>query len=341
MSQADNKSTSRIKAKLWGVRGSLPAPLTPEALQNQMKKVLSDYQSWCALDSSLGNSRNIDLFLNSLPRHRSLGYGGNTPCFEVFSDQQRIIVDGGSGIRLLGYELMKGPCGKGQGRVDLLFTHFHWDHLMGLPFFAPLFIPGNQIHLYSVQPELQVVFQTLFRKPFFPVELGNLGAQLFYHQLEPRRPVEFGDLRVTPYELDHPDPCWGYKFEKGGRALAYCVDTECKRVSRDDLGLDLPLYQGVDTMIFDAQYTIMESLEKVNWGHATASLGLEIAMREGIRRVVFVHHDPASSSEKIAAAENQAREYYTQQLKRAETERGAPLSSVEWLFGYEGMTLEV
>ncbi len=335
------KSTNQMKIKIWGVRGSLPAPLPPEVLQNQMQKILTDFEKRELPLSVDPNLSEVELFLSSQPRHKTFGYGGNTPCVEISSEHHRVIVDGGSGIRLLGYELMKGPCGKGLGRLDIIFTHFHWDHLIGLPFFAPLFIPGNEIHVYSVQPDIKNIFQILFRKPFFPIELESLGATLFYHQLEPRRPVLFGDLQVTPYQLDHPDPCWGFKIEKGGKALSYCVDTECTRVSRAALGPDLPLYQGIDTMIFDAQYTLKESLEKVNWGHAAASLGLDIAMREGIRRVVFVHHDPASSDEKIAEAESQAQEYYIQQLKRANTGGGSPLFPVEWFFGHEGLVLEV
>jgi len=90
----------------------------------------------------------------------------------------------------------------------------------------------------------------------------------------------------------------GYRIENGGKVFSHCVDTECTRVSREELGEDLPLYQNVDLMLFDAQYTLMESIERVNWGHAAASLGLDIAMREGVKRVLFMHHDPASTDEK-------------------------------------------
>jgi phosphoribosyl 1,2-cyclic phosphodiesterase len=280
-------------------------------------------------------------FLEGRTRSQVSGYGGNTSCVEISSAGQRLIIDGGTGIRVLGDELMQGPCGLGQGEVHLLFTHFHWDHLMGLPFFAPFFVQGNKVHVYSVEPELHAVFQTLFRKPYFPVELSQLKAQIIYHQLSPRQPRQWGDLSVTPYRLDHPDPCWGFKVEQGGRAFSYCVDTECTRVSQADLGLDLPLYQGIDTMIFDAQYTPSEVGEKLNWGHATASRGLEIALREKMRRVIFVHHDPASSDQKIAAAESQARGDYLQKLKQLQESPDSPIFAVEWFFGYEGLTLEI
>ena len=235
---------------------------------------------------------------------------------------------------------MEGPCGKGKGEIHLLFTHFHWDHLIGLPFFTPFFVPGNQIHVYAVQAELKSVFETLFKKPYFPVSIEGLAASIHFHTLQPRKALAFKDIQVTPYQLDHPDPCWGYRFESDGRVLAYCVDTEANRTSRDELGPDLPLYQGVDVMIFDAQYTLMETIEKINWGHAAASLGLDIAMREGVKRVLFMHHDPASSDAKIFQAEAEARRYYQTQVRAAKA--GAPdLHEVDWSFAHEGMEFDI
>lgn len=321
-----------MRIKIWGARGSLPSPLTPQALEAQIRNAVVDF--------STSSTKNVDEFLKNLPRHRFGGYGGNTPCIEVQTDGASVVVDGGSGIRLLGYELLNGPCGRGMGEVHLVFTHFHWDHLIGLPFFTPLFIPGNKIHVYAVQNDLPEVFRTLFKKPYFPVGLGDLGAEIIYHELPARKPTLIQGISVTPYQLDHPDPCWGYRFEHKGRVYAHCVDTECTRVSREQLGPDLPLYQGVDLMVFDAQYTLMESIERVHWGHAAASLGLDLALREGIKRVLFMHHDPASSSEKIAAAEAQAQRYYDNQM-RAAKKAGEVLPEVEWSFAYEGLVTEV
>lgn len=324
-----------MRIKLWGARGSLPSPHAPELIRNGIRELFEGF-----FECGHQSRKDIDRYMSDLPRHLFGGFGGNTACIEVRSSEQQLIIDGGSGIRPLGYEMMAGPCGKGSGEVHIFFTHFHWDHLVGLPFFVPIFIPGNRIHVYSVQPGLQDVFQTVFRKPFFPVPLESLGSRIEYHILEPRKPRRVGDLTLTPYELDHPDPCWGFRIEKDGKVFSHCVDTECVRVSREQLGPDLPLYQGVDLMIFDAQYTLMETIEKVNWGHAAASLGIDIAMRERVKQVIFMHHDPASSDSKIAAAEAQARQYYKSQLRAAER-AGVKAHEVEWSFGYEGMTVDL
>jgi len=340
-----SQSAPVFRIKVWGARGSLPAPASPDSLDKQIREILLEFLEWNGRRKGNGKSEKagldvIDKFCLETPRHKLGGYGGNTPCVEVKSPGQQLIIDAGSGIRNLGYELMAGPCGKGQGEVHILFTHFHWDHLIGLPFFTPLFIPGNKIHVYSVQPDLKNVFQMLFKKPYFPVPFERLAAKIEFHTLLPRVSRPFGDIQVTPYELDHPDPCWGYKMVSGGKAFSHCVDTECVRVLPRELGPDLPLYQGVDLMLFDAQYTLMETIDKVNWGHATASLGLDIAMRERVKRMVFIHHDPASTNDKIAAAEKQARVYYQNQLKHAR-EVEPVLYEVDWQFGYEGMILEV
>ena len=325
-----------MRVKLWGIRGSLPTPQVPEHDANKIKSILKRYDKF----SKENGPNNIEGFLNTLKPYEISGFGGNTACIEVSSAKQTLIVDGGSGIRRIGEQLVLGSCGDGMGEVHLFMTHFHWDHIVGLPFFIPLFIPGNKIHIYSVQPDAEDSFRTLFRKPNFPVPYEGLGAELIFHQLEPRTPVFFEDLKVTPYQLDHPDPCWGFRFENGGKVFSYCVDTEGVRVSRNDLGLDLPLYQGVDVMLFDAQYTFLEAAEKVDWGHSSAPIGLDIAMREGIKRVIFVHHDPSSSDMKIAEAENQTRDYYNARLKATEAQ-GKPLNEVEWEFAIEGTTIEI
>ena len=325
-----------MKVKLWGVRGSIPSPMLPDRVEDKIRQTLVKYDDF----KSKNQGSSVDGFLKSLKPWERSGWGGNTACCEVISGDQQLIIDGGSGIRKLGENMLAGPCGKGQGKVHLLFTHFHWDHVIGLPFFVPFFIPGNEIHCYSVSEGLEETIRLMFKKPNFPVPFERLGANIHFHQIDGRKPLKFGDMEVTPYQLDHPDPCWGYKFENEGKVFSYCVDTEGTRVSQKEMGADLPLYQGVDLMIFDAQYTFVEATERVDWGHATAPIGLDIAIREKIKKIMFIHHDPSASDEKVAQAEQQTRAYYEQKRDVAK-QMGLPFFEVDWAFAVEGSEFDV
>lgn len=324
-----------MKVNLWGIRGSLPAPLTPAHLEDRLLQTIEEFLIYQA-----EGGKSPKDFLAKLPHSKKGGFGGHTACLQVSSPQTSLIIDGGSGLRRLGDHLALGPCGLGRGEVHILFTHFHWDHLIGLPFFMPIFIPGNQIHMYAVQPDLEENVRGMFQKPRFPVEFKDLGAKITFHQLEPRTATFFKDIKVTPYQLDHPDPCWGYRFEHEGKVFSHCVDSECTRMSTSALGPDLPLYQNVDVMIFDAQYSFLEATERINWGHSSAPIGLDLAMREKVKRLYFIHHDPAALDSKIAKAEEQTREYYESILAAARSQGQNP-HEVDWCFAREGMVIEV
>ena len=203
-----------------------------------------------------------------------------------------------------------------------------------------IFIPGNQIHIYGVEPTVHDIFGLVFQKPFFPVPLEALGATIHVHQIEPRKRFSVGDIQFTPYLLDHPDPCWGVKVMDGNKVLAHCVDTESTRFSREDLGEDLPLYQDVDLMIYDAQYTLPKVVERIDWGHSAAGVGLDLAMREKIPKVIFVHHDPSSSNEDILISMEEARKFQEIQKKTAKR-INQDFFKVEWSFGYDGLEINL
>lgn len=324
-----------LTVKLWGVRGSLPASPTMKQMENHALSLLQRFDA--AREKSKITPRD---FLNSLKPAEIGGYGGHTACIEVRSNKARLIIDGGSGIRNFGDELaVTEGLGK-KSKFHILMTHFHWDHLIGLPFFTPIFVPGTEVHFYGVQDDLEANIRRIFCKPNFPVAFENLQAKVFFHKLEPRKPVMFDDIKVTPYMLDHPDPCWGYRFENGGKVFSYCVDTECRRVSREQMGADLPLYQNVDLLIFDAQYTFLEATERVDWGHASGPIGIDVALREQVKRVLFVHHDPAASTQKILEIEKQTREYYEAALVNAAAS-GMKVKPLDWGFAPEGMIIEL
>lgn len=313
----------------------MPSPVPPNQLKEKIRKILVEYDSF-----HQSQGKGVEEFMSTLPEYRLGGYGGHTACIQVTSPKSELVIDGGSGIRRYGESLLLGPCGLGKGEVHIFMTHFHWDHMIGLPFFVPIFIPGNKIHFYAVQEDLEDRVRAMFCKPYFPVPFERLGASVVFHKLEPRTAFHLKDLTITPYQLDHPDPCWGYRCESGGKSYSHCVDTEGIRVSRKDLDLDLALYTNADLLVYDAQYSFVEAAEKIDWGHASAPIGIDIGLRERVKKMVFIHHDPAASDEKIERAEMQTRAYYESCMRMAK-DQGMEIGTMEWCFGFEGMVFEL
>lgn len=324
-----------LSIKYWGVRGSLPASPSPDDWTQHIEGILRGF-----FNAGLRDSNQISKYIDSLGASQLGGYGAATTCVEITSAKARVIIDGGSGIRGLSEQMMSGKAGTSKGPFHIFMTHFHWDHVIGLPFFAPHFMSGVQIHYYAVQADLEKLIRRVFEKPYFPVPFEALGAKIHFHILEPRKPLKIDDITITPYQLDHPDPCWGYRIENNGKVYSHCVDTEGTRISRDELGDDLPLYQNVDLMYYDAQYTFPELAEKSNWGHSASQVGLDLAFREGIKRVLFAHHDPGASIQNLQDLRRQTLEYYDWRLISAK-ENLEELAPVEWEFAYEGQIVKI
>jgi len=325
-----------LRVKYWGVRGSLPAAPPPDRNYLEVQHVLRRFfQSGFSLPSQIEEF----MALNTIP---SLGgYGTATTCVEVQSAKgAQIIIDGGSGIRNLSELMMKGSAGKGKSTSHIFLTHFHWDHLIGLPFFTPNFIKGNRINFYAVQPELESMIRGLFKRPYFPVAFEALAANIHFYNLAPRQPIQIEDMTITPYQLDHPDPCWGFKVKSGNKVYSHCVDTEGVRTSREAMGPDVYLYQGVDLCYFDAQYTLPELVEKANWGHSAAQIGVDIALRENIPHLLFAHHDPGADTARIHELRAQTEDYCRWRRQQAESNHQT-LPELKWDFAHEGLEINL
>ena len=324
-----------VRLKFWGVRGSIPSAPLPHQWTRDFEELMRGF-----FRAGFHRSEQISDYLKTLPVPVVGGYGTSTTCVEFKAGSQSILLDGGSGIRQFSDTEMTGPAAHGKAEYHIFMTHFHWDHLIGLPFFAPHFIKGNIINYYAVQPELEEMIRGKFRKPYFPVPFDALSADIRFHQLEPRKALKVGEISLTPYRLDHPDPCWGYRVEAGSKAYSHCVDTEGTRSTAEELGPDLPLYRDADLMYFDAQYTLPELADKANWGHSASQIGLDIAFRENIKRVLFAHHDPGATTSQIQQLERQT-QAYCDWRKKVAADHGLRLPSVDWAFAYEGLEIEL
>ena len=228
--------------------------------------------------------------------------GGNTSCVEVIAGDTRIVLDAGTGLRALGDRLIT----TGPTATTILLSHLHWDHIQGLPFFTPIYVPGNWVEVVTggngVKP-LEAALRRQMSAPFFPVELDDVRGQLRWREPRIGEAFHVGDVRVTMAKLNHPDPVYGYRLDYAGASIVYATDTEHFACVDPNL---VRLAAGADVLIYDAQYTPEEYPGKVGWGHSTWEAAAALAATAGDRQLVLYHHDPRRSDEQVAAIEARA-----------------------------------
>ena len=285
--------------RLWGTRGSSPATLGHDRAIELIERLVRT-----AHDKQITD---LDQFLKACQSGElghPLDYGGHTPCSEVETADGRFVIDMGTGLREFGTKYLKT-----EKEFHIFVTHMHWDHVMGLPFFIPIFVPGTKIHIYHVHKTTPQSVRGLFDGVHFPVTWENLGAEVNFHQLKLYEGKLFGETTITPYALDHPGGSFGYHFSRDGKSINIGVDGEYKRVSREDLGADLKYYQNLDVLLFDAQYEMEELAIRFDWGHSSATIGVDLALREGIKNLVLIHHDPWATYDKLKGSVANAARY--------------------------------
>lgn len=229
------------------------------------------------------------------PGAATVKYGGNTPCVEMLVGSQRLIFDAGTGIHVLGQSLSDEPSVSGH----LFFSHFHWDHIQGFPFFSPAFKHGNEFDIYGgVIPQGVTIEQRLCEQmmhPNFPVPLQVMGANLRFHNLEYGADVVLGEVKIQTGLLNHPGRAMGYRVNWQDRAVAYITDTEHFSDKLDPNVLRLA--DRADVLIYDSTYTDCEyhdpQASKIGWGHSTWQEGVKLAQAANVKQLVIFHHDPS------------------------------------------------
>jgi len=305
-----------ITVKFWGVRGSIPCP-----------------------------------------GPKTMKYGGNTACIELrFPEINRlIIIDAGSGIRELGNFMMANDFKQGPITTDIFLTHTHWDHIMGFPFFTPIYVPGSTLRIHGPVSfegdtlEKIVGGQLTYR--YFPVRQAELAAKIEYLDLKEGK-FDLGDgITVTTKYLNHPILCLGYRFAYQGKTICtaydtepfhnvFCTDptdpsydevmaTEGELVAQEQNSVLAQFFSGADLLVHDTQYTHEEYTAKFRgWGHSSFEFAIAAAKQSGVKAMALFHHDPMRTDDQIDALS----EKYC-----APTEQGA----TEIFFAREGVELEI
>lgn len=287
--------------RFWGVRGSLPSPLSTAQIKSKIAAVLERVHP-----SDLESADSRERFLATLPAWLFGTVGGNTPCVEVRTDEgERIIFDAGSGIRELGASASKDRRRPSSYRI--FFSHFHWDHLQGLPFFGPAYDPSVTLDFYSPHDNLESTLRDQMRSPYFPVGLDVMSAAKRFTRLT--GPVQLGKATVAWRKMNHPGASFAYSVTEGIKRFIYATDTELS--SEDFIRNDenAAFFGGAEVLVIDSQYTLGEAIEKYNWGHSAFSLAVDFASTWGIRKLYLFHHDPTYDDKKLNGILQSARWY--------------------------------
>ncbi|HVW29386.1 MAG TPA: MBL fold metallo-hydrolase [Polyangiaceae bacterium] len=245
------------------------------------------------------------------PGHKTRRYGGNTSCVEVRIDDTVFVCDGGTGLRELGVDLLNRT---DRVTAHLFFSHTHWDHIQGFPFFTPAYSPASKLHVYDVKKNDQRVQRLLLgqmQSEYFPVSFGDLGAQISFSDLDSGEKTIDG-TRVAHIEQTHPGRSFAYSFVKNGCKICYATDNELDLVITNEAEavrdpfvlrkLPEPIVRFAkesDLLIADGQYTDEEYPKKKGWGHARATTAVDLAIQAGVKQLAIYHHDPMHPDESL------------------------------------------
>jgi phosphoribosyl 1,2-cyclic phosphodiesterase len=306
-----------IKVTFWGVRGSIPCP-GPATVR----------------------------------------YGGNTSCLELrfAPDDRLVIIDAGSGMRELSTKLLSQDLKRGPIRTKIFLTHTHWDHIMGFPFFTPIYIPGTELEVYGPvtyeEDTLDRIVGDQLRYRYFPVRQEELRAKIDYFQLKESEQDLGGGVTLKTKYLNHPILVLGYRFECRGKSFCTTYDHEQFRnvfdvapgspgydaeavkegaaVAREENEKVMQFFKGADLLVHDTQYTHQEYLAgKIGWGHSTFESAINTAHKAGVKHLVLFHHDPDRADAKL------------EQLAEGYRRSVAGKTRMKISIAQEGATLEV
>ncbi len=290
--------------RIWGARGSLPTPLAPPEIERKIRCALQR-----ATPEDLRDQEAIQSFVEGLPALERGTAGGNTACVEIRAGERLLILDAGSGVRALGQLLMGEGFATGNGLARFLMTHTHWDHIMGFPFFAPAYVPGNHIEICGAHPGLEDRFRGQQVSQYFPVRLEDMAADISFRILDPAAAHDLDGVTVRVARMKHPGGSFSYRVEFAGKSIVYATDVEFHDVKAEIVDRHVDFFADADVLIFDSQYSVEETVAKQDWGHSSPIMGADIAAEAGVKRLLMFHHEPTATDEDLARSLEKTRGY--------------------------------
>ena len=294
-----------MKITFWGVRGSLPAPLSNQEILEKIKSALKG-----ARELDLSDDRDLDKYVEKLKFRGKTTVGGNTSCVEVWGRKTLLILDAGSGLRNLGTSLLSRNIATGDTDIHLLISHTHWDHIMGFPFFAPAFIQSNRIFIYGCHSNLKERFLNLFHHHHFPINLEALKAKIKFIYFSEHEIIRIGEFKISSMPLHHPGISYAYRITDGRSSLIYATDGEYRDLTEEALQTYLDFFGNSQLLIFDSQFTLEETMRKEGWGHSSSLVGVDFALKSNIKRLALYHHEPSYDDRKLEEITEKTKRYY-------------------------------
>ena len=240
-------------------------------------------------------------------------FGGNTTCISVKeSNEKRIgIFDAGTGIRKLGKEILSPESGLECEESAILFSHFHWDHILGFPFFNPAYEPDRKIKIMAMGENLPIkdlrdIFDVAMQSEYFPVNLDDMKAAIDF--LMPGKDLKsFWNTKITSYKHNHPGGAYSFRFESNDKVWVICTDIEHGETIDQNV---VALAKGADLLIHDGQYTSEELERKKGWGHSSYEQAISVAEHAECKRLIITHHDPDHDDQFLRGMEKKAKDIF-------------------------------
>jgi len=285
------------RIRFWGTRGSLPVSLTREEVR---KKIVSAVRG--ASGRTFASNRDVEAYVDSLEPAVTGTYGGHTSCVQLETGgPDYVVCDLGSGVRPFGQTAIDHQRSAMPQTFHIFLSHVHWDHIMGLPYFQPAYVPGNRICVYGGHPDLEAALRRQQEPPSFPVDFSVYQADFEFTCLEPGRRYDIAGMSVTAKLQCHAGNSYGYRFESGGRSVVYSTDSEHKLVDPAATEGFVEFFRDADVVIFDAMYSLADVTSvKADWGHSSNIIGVELCQLAGARHLCLFHHEPANDDDAIS-----------------------------------------